>query len=89
MPQPRVLVCWLLLLAYIAVFAHELAPDHDESDIECAVCLTADQLNDATLNNTHNKDSNFQAQPAQILHERPASSIDILIAASRDPPALG
>ncbi len=38
LPRPRASACWLLLLAYVGVIAHEMAPEHADVEATCTVC---------------------------------------------------
>ena len=87
--QPRATVCWLLLLAYLAVFAHEIAADHAEVDTTCAVCVVADRLNDAAMTSGGGPQSGVLLLPARYLRTASVATAESPVSASRDPPVSG
>lgn len=81
-------LCWALLLTWLSLLAHEFASEHAENEAECALCMILERLGKSLT-------AVSGAPPALLIEcspnvspARPMAPAEILVTASRDPPAL-
>lgn len=87
--QPKMsggLLCQVILLAYLAMLAHEYAPDHIETDTGCSICITKDRADDAATGAGNYLLVGFTRPQLLSTTSRPDISTDVPVAASRGPP---
>ncbi len=79
---------WLaaaLLLAYVAMLAHGIGPDHVEADT-CAVCIAAERFDDSAHVSANDLPPSLLGSPAGTSRDRSVAPAEVPVAASRSPP---